>query len=108
MIHGEGSHPVDADGNALPDYMANFGSVDRANNDVCLNHLFTHFDCGATLGVAYTAQVCETGTRTDTDGNYQKAINVGYVGAPRGPFHSGEEGTQVRRGLFFVLTCAQY
>ena len=59
-----GAVPVGANGEALSPSLSNFGSVDRAlkidvtgqvraTNDACLNHLFTHFDCGATLGVAY-------------------------------------------------------
>eukprot|EP00039_Didymoeca_costata_P019812 m.339024 g.339024 ORF g.339024 m.339024 type:complete len:1189 (-) comp18636_c0_seq1:668-4234(-) len=49
------------------------GTANRANNDVCLNHFFTHYDCQAALGVAFTFAVCQQ------DFVNNKAANVGYT-----------------------------
>ena len=48
---------------------------DRLVNDVCLNHLFTHYDCKGTLGVANTGEMCRVGLRSDMSA----ATNVGYT-----------------------------
>ena len=83
------ANPLGATAEPLSALFSNFGPVDRSTNNICLNHLFTHFDCGATLGVAYRSQVCNGGITDNTDG-IPAADNVGYTSTKSGrPLASG-------------------